>query len=124
MSGPSPVDKDDDRPWERPGAFRLDLEPGRGVALRFLARCGLVLAVPLVCVPCSGLLTVPPALLLLVASWREVARIHAGYVERTDLDAAIGAFGWAIACLVLSTLNGVISLCLIGSGLRPVPWLF
>src|SRR5262245_59881408 len=112
-------DDADDRPWERPGAFRLDLEPGRGVALRFLARCGLGLAVPLVCIPCSGLLTVPLAVLLLVASWREVARIDAGYVERTDIDAAISASGWAAAWLALNICNGVISLYVVGNGWRP-----
>jgi hypothetical protein len=123
MSEPPRPDEDtDDRPWERPGAFRRDLEPGRGVPLRFQARCGLALALPLACLPCSGVVTIPLALLLLAASWREVARIDAGHVDPTDRDAASSAFGWALACLALSTINGVISLLVVTSGGRPFWW--
>jgi hypothetical protein len=110
MNAPHQPAEEDDRPWERPGAVRRDPEPGRGVALRSQARCGLALALPLACLPCSGVVTIPLAVLLLAASWREVARIDAGQVEPTDRDAAIAAFGWALACVALSTLNGVISL--------------
>jgi hypothetical protein len=35
---------EDDRPWEQPGAFRLDCEPHRGDMLFFLARLSISLS--------------------------------------------------------------------------------
>ena len=49
--------RDDDRPWEWPGAVRRDCEPRRGDFLMTLAACGMLCGVLSLCMgspPCSG----------------------------------------------------------------------
>jgi hypothetical protein len=58
MPAKGQLDDADDRPWEQPGAFRLDCEPHRGNLLRFLGGLSLLLGVASVggfaCVPLAA----------------------------------------------------------------------
>jgi hypothetical protein len=65
MSDPVNPAERDDRPWEQPGAFRLDCEPHRGDLIRGLGRCAQVTCVAGLCLP--GLLPLPLGLGL--AAW-------------------------------------------------------
>jgi hypothetical protein len=56
---------EDDRPWERPGAFRRDGEPHRGDLLIFLARLSVVFSALSLCLVPLAVIVLPLGVLVL-----------------------------------------------------------
>jgi hypothetical protein len=73
---------DDERPWEQPGAFRLDCEPDRGTTLLWLGRLSLWLIAGAALVGAAALLPVLPlAIAVLVMASRDRAKMRAGTMD-------------------------------------------
>ena len=125
MSGQPRLDDADDRPWERPGGVRRDLEPHRGqdlLAFGFLS-FGLTIFtfffVPLglLALPAGatlGLLALPAGVVVWRLARRDLAAIRAGCMDPAGEDwlrvaCGMGAFAvvgtlwsWAMAAMWFS----------------------
>jgi hypothetical protein len=96
----------DDRPWERPGAFRLDCEPHRSSLLLALGQASLVLGLA----SWFCLLPAPPGLLLGVCVWivsrHDLKLMHAGLMDRDGERGTRRATHAALVGAALSLVGG------------------
>jgi hypothetical protein len=81
MSGALPADDEDDRPWERRGAVRRDCEPHRAALLAALGGASLVVGGCFGCIPATGFLALPAALLTFDLARRDLMEMRAGRMD-------------------------------------------
>jgi hypothetical protein len=90
---------EDDRPWEQPGAFRLDCEPHRGDMLFFLARLSISLSCVALCVAPLALIGLLLGIVVLLLSARDLRLMDRGLMDpagRRLVRAARRSAAWAI----------------------------
>jgi hypothetical protein len=75
------VDDEDDRPWEQPGAFRLDCEPHRGDMLFFLARLSVSLSCVSLCMVPLAVVGLPLGIVVLLLSARDLRQMDLGLMD-------------------------------------------
>jgi hypothetical protein len=89
---------EDDRPWERPGAFRLDCEPHRGDLLFLLARLSISLSCVALCVVPLALIVLPLGIVVVLLSARDLRLMDHGLMDpagRGRVSAARRSAAWA-----------------------------
>jgi hypothetical protein len=92
----------DERPWERPGAVRLDCEPHRGPTLVWLGRLSLWIIASAILVGAVALLPVLPlAITVLVLASRDRARMRAGTMDPAGEGPTRKAARYAEAAVVM-----------------------
>jgi hypothetical protein len=98
--------EDDERPWEQPGAFRLDCEPDRGTTLLWrLGRLSLWLIAGAALVGAIALLPVLPlAVAVLVMASRDRAKMRAGTMDPAGEWLTAKGARYAKAALVMFVL--------------------
>ena len=103
---PDEIDTPEERPWEQPGAFRLDCEPHRGPLLSWLGEVSVALGC-LCTAPClfgiPGLIGLPLGLTTLMLARRDLARMNQGLVDPSGKGLTRRALRSGIWGLVLST---------------------
>jgi hypothetical protein len=103
-----PGDEDaeaDERPWERPGAVRLDCEPHRGPTLVWLGRLSLWIIASAMLVGAVALLPIIPlAITVLVLASRDRARMRAGTMDPAGEGPTRKAARYAVAALAMLAL--------------------
>jgi hypothetical protein len=97
-------DREDDRPWERPGAWRRDVEPHRGGLLRALGLTSLVLGTLAPALVLPALVALPLGVAVWVVARRDLGRMAAGAMDPAGRDQTTaardyGALG-ALLCLL------------------------
>jgi hypothetical protein len=97
--------EEDERPWERPGAVRLDCEPHRGPTLVWLGRLSLWIIASAILVGAVALLPVLPlAIAVLVMASRDRAKMRAGTMDPAGEGPARKAARYATAALAMLVL--------------------
>ncbi len=107
---------EDDRPWEQPGAVRLDCEPDRGNTLLWLGRLSLWSIAGAALVGAVALLPVLPlAISVLVMAGRDRAKMDAGTMDPRGEGPTRRGARYARAALVVFALLVVALGALIGA---------
>jgi hypothetical protein len=94
----------DDRPWEKPGRFRLDCEPHRAGLLLLLGDISFWLAIVSLCTCLPGVVSLPLGATVWVNARRDLERMHAGTMDprgrdRTALARSGGGLGVVLTLL-------------------------
>jgi hypothetical protein len=77
-----PFDDEEERPWERFGVMRRDCEPHRARLVGYLGGASLVLGILSLCTGVTGLLGFPLGVAAYVMAYRDLAKMHAGLMDR------------------------------------------
>jgi hypothetical protein len=83
LSEQLPTNDVDNRPWERPGVVRRDCEPHRGPLLSVLGGTSLAVAGFLACIPATGFLALPLALVTFYLARRDLVQMRVGCMDPT-----------------------------------------
>jgi hypothetical protein len=74
-------DDDEEPPWQRRGAMRLDCEPHRGGLVRLLGTASLVLGVLALCGGVTGLVGLPMGVVAWKMAREDLAKMRAGLMD-------------------------------------------
>jgi len=120
MSGHS--DEDDESPWQRRGAMRLDCEPHRGELVSLLGTASLVLGVLSLCGGVTGLVGLPMG----IAAWRmaraDLAKMRAGLMDRRGEPKTRRGGDNAVFGILLSLLFVAVYALLVLDRFLPAPY--
>lgn len=111
---------DDELPWEKRGAMRLDAEPHRGKIVRYLGGASLIMGVLSFCTGFTGLVGVPLGMAALLMAHRDLAKMRAGVMDRRGEKRTRQGGDFGLIGLILSLFGiGIFTLFFLDGVLPP-----
>ena len=102
-----PDDREDDRPWEQPGAVRRDCEPHRGDVLLGLGRISLACGLLSLCLCVPAAISVPLGLVVWLLAERDLAKMAAGQMDPAGRELTQAGNSYAQAGMAVPLLGAL-----------------